>query len=330
MSASHFVYGLSIKANRAIPCLTPSTTEQQVDIQVQLGRMPPWLEADKAGSLEEFYVSLDHDSPGVPILMIWKLPKGYFWLRYADGSEFVIDQAGTEIWATWPESFTVEDSATYLLGPVMGFVLLLRGTICLHASAIAVGNRAFALVGQAGAGKSTTAAAFARLGYKILSDDVCTLSYAEGTFVVQPAYPCIRLWPRSVEVLYGRADALPLLTPNWDKRYLDLSSAGHESFQSKPLPLAAVYVLSERSDSPDSPYVEIISGKEGLLELIGNTYANYLMETSTMRAQEFRVLTRLMHDVPMRRAVAHSDPSRLVSFCQTIVDDFQSMAFQSV
>jgi hypothetical protein len=289
--------------------------------------MPHWLEADKKGPLEEFYGGPDYDSPGVPSLKIWKL-SGHFWLRYPDGTDFLLDQAGTKIWATWPQNLTLEDSATYLLGPVMGFVLLLRGTICLHASAISQGNQAFALVGNAGAGKSTTAAAFAGLGYKVLSDDVVTLSDVGDNFVVQPAYPCIRLWPRSVEALYGRPDALPLLTPNWDKRYLDLSRNDHESFQVNPLPLAAVYILSERSDSSESPYVRGLSGKQGLVELIGNTYANYLMDTTTMRAQEFKVLSRLMHRVPMRRAVAHSDPARLPNFCQTILDDFQSVVVQ--
>src|SRR5258706_11831786 len=273
MSASHFVYGLSIEANRAIPCLNTATTGQHVDVQVQLGRMPSWFEGDNESSLKEFYVSPNYESPGVPILKIWKLLNGYFWLRYADESEFVLDQAGTEIWATWPERFTVEDSATYLLGPVMGFVLLLRGTICLHASAVALGNRAFALVGGAGSGKSTTAAAFAGLGYKILSDDVVTLSDVDGGFVVQPAYPCIRLWPKSVEALYGRADALPLLTPNWDKRYLDLTDNG-KRFQDKALPLEAIYVLGERGDDLRRPMVEELLGRESLVELISNTYVD--------------------------------------------------------
>ena len=42
----------------------------------------------------------------------------------------------------------------------MGFVMLLRGIVCLHASAIAIDDEAIALLGPAGSGKSTTAAAF--------------------------------------------------------------------------------------------------------------------------------------------------------------------------
>src|SRR5205085_1986600 len=113
-------------------------------------------------------------------------------------------------------------------------------------SAVALGNRAVALLGPAGAGKSTTAAAFARRGYPLLSDDVVPIWVRDGLFVVPPAYPCLRLWPASVAALYGAADALPPLTPTWDKRCLDLTQGGCR-FQQHPLPLAAIYVLGERT-----------------------------------------------------------------------------------
>ncbi len=50
----------------------------------------------------------------------------YFRFQYTDGTEFVIDRRGGRIWATWSAAGTVEDMATYLLGPVLGFVLRLR------------------------------------------------------------------------------------------------------------------------------------------------------------------------------------------------------------
>jgi dephospho-CoA kinase len=53
--------------------------------------------------------------------------------------------------------------------------MLLRGVVCLHASAVAIGDEAIALLGPAGSGKSTTAAAFAERGYSVLAEDVVTL-----------------------------------------------------------------------------------------------------------------------------------------------------------
>jgi hypothetical protein len=232
----------------------------------------------------------------------------------------VVDRLGTSVWATWPDKATIDDTATYLLGPVMGFVLLLRGMHSLHASTVAVGGKAIALVGPAGAGKSTTAAAFTRLGCRVLSEDVAALAPRDGDFYVQPAYPCIRLWPESVDALFGAPDALPLLTPNWDKRYLDLDNGSHQ-FQQDPLPLAAVYVFGERSGDRAAPRVEAILPNTAMIELTGNAYVPYLKDKAA-RAQEFELLRQIVASVPVRRVIPHADPRHIDRLCEVILDDF--------
>jgi hypothetical protein len=285
--------------------------------------MPRWLEALQ-GTAQIWHVSSCLEEGGVPVLTVWKLAKGdYFRFLYADGTHFIMDRLGTQVWATWPITLTAEDTATYLLGPVLGFVLRLRGMICLHASAIVVDDRAIALLGPAGVGKSTTAAAFAQLGYKILSDDVVALTDQGNTFLAQPAYPCIRLWPESVQALYGTANALPRLTPTWDKRCLALSQNGRQ-FQQQPLPLFAIYILNERRSHPTAPYVEAVDAIDGMMTLIANTYTSYLIDKK-MRAHEFEVLRRVMANVHLRRAVPHADPAYLSKLCVAILDDHQAM-----
>jgi energy-coupling factor transporter ATP-binding protein EcfA2 len=206
---------------------------------------------------------------------------------------------------------------------VLGFVLRLRGSTGLHASAVAVDGQALVLVGEAGAGKSTTAAAFAQLGFPVISDDIVALSDNGRSLIVQPGYPRVRLWPESVNALYGVADALPRLTPSWNKRYLDLTQTGYH-FQQRPLPLAAVYILGERIPRPGAPFVTAMRSHPGLIALVANTYANRLLDT-TMRSQEFELLSRLVNRVPLRRINPHADPARLAKLCDVIVDDFRSL-----
>jgi len=91
-------------------------------------------------------------------------------------------------------NLTTEDAATYLLGPVLGLLLRLRGVTCLHASAVALADRAIAFVGSEGAGKSTTAALLARKGLAIISDDVVALVERDALFTFIPAYPYLSLW----------------------------------------------------------------------------------------------------------------------------------------
>ena len=270
--------------------------------------------------VETSYVADYKSECGEPALRVFRVRDGeYYRFCYADETEFVIDKAGTEVWAVWREPLTLEDTATYLLGPVMGFVMLLRGVVCLHASAVAIGNEAIALLGPAGSGKSTTAAAFAERGYRILAEDVVTLDDRGDHFLVRPGYPCIRLWPAAVKALYGSETHLPRLTPNWDKCYLDLN----DNFQQEPLRLAAIYHLGERQNDASAPFVQPLDRAEGLISLVANTYATKLMDKH-MRAREFELLTRVVTSVPVRRVTPHSDVSHIPELCTRIFTDFKS------
>ena len=184
----------------------------------------------------------------------------------------------------------------------------------------AIGNEAIALLGPAGSGKSTTAAAFAERGYRVLAEDVVTLDDRGDHFLVRPGYPCIRLWPAAVKALYGSETHLPKLTPNWDKCYLELS----DNFQPEPLRLAAIYQLGERRHDATAPFVRGLDRAEGLMSLVANTYATKLMDKQ-MRAREFELLSRVVSNVPLRRITPHADPSLIQELCTRIVADFRNV-----
>ena len=118
-------------------------------------RASPHGDAANAPGPEELsYDSPYKDQAGNPALRIWKAARSrYLRLAYFDGTQFWLDRGGTEVWATWPSNLQIEDAATYLLGPVLGILLRLRGVTCLHASAVAFGETAVAFVGSEGAGK---------------------------------------------------------------------------------------------------------------------------------------------------------------------------------
>ena len=320
------IYGLGVRLNDRIPGIA-FESPREVDVEVVLGSLPAWYDP-RALSRTSWYVSPGGTNPE-PRLMIWQVGDGEFFnLKYADGTEFLVHKSGSKIWATWPpETLTLEDTATYLLGPIMGFVLLLRGHICLHASAVVIGDHAVALLGPAGSGKSTTAAAFAEAGYRVLAEDVLTLDENEDWYHVRPAYPCIRLWPASVKALYGSENELPKLTPTWDKCYLDLTQERF-AFGKEPTALGAIYLLAERSEGAEFPSVQGMSEQETMMSLIGNTYATYLLDRA-MRAREFKLLNRLFKTVPVRKVTPHADAAQIPSLCQIIIDDFESLNFSN-
>src|SRR5215510_4323962 len=300
------IYGLGIVTNRIIPGV-PASTIASEDLRISFGSLPAWHRELTAAQGEACYIADYKSECGSPALRVFRLLDGkYYRFDYADQTQFLVDRSGSEVWADWCAPLTLEDTATYLLGPVLGFVMLLRGIVCLHASAIAIGNEAIALVGPAGSGKSTMAAAFAERGYSVLAEDVVTLDDRHDRFLVRPGYPCIRLWPPAVKALYGSETHLPKLTPNWDKCYLDLS----ERFQGEPLPLAAIYQLGERRHDSVAPFVEKLDRTVGLMALVANTYATKLMDKQ-MRAREFELLARVVGTVLVRRVTPHADPARI-------------------
>jgi hypothetical protein len=322
MTSSYLAYGLRLRSDVPIPGLSPTQTAE-VDVAVWFTEQ--WIFDDVTNeTADPFFPESWEDDSREPTLKAWRLAKNFgYRLKYCDGIEFIIDASGAEIWCCCPAAMTIEDVVVYLLGPVLGFVLRLRGRTCLHASVVCIDDQAVALVGPGGSGKSTTAAAFVQLGWPILTDDVAAITFEESAFFIQPAYPHVRLWPKSVMMLFGHAEALPRLVPvgTWDKCYLDLVNKP-ELFQTTQLPLRAVYVLGERSETNRTASIEVLSQAEGMMALIANTYANYLLSRS-LRGEEFRVLTSIVGATPIKKITPNSDLNRLPELCELIISDFR-------
>jgi hypothetical protein len=330
VSLTYSVFGLLLRSSLPIPQLAPVDREQSTSflesandpaVAVHLDASPPTGGGSPSGPEELSYATSYRDEAGNPALKIWKAPGSrYLRLAYIDGTQFWLSRDGSEVWATWPGNLEIEDAATYLVGPVLGLLLRLRGVTCLHASAVAFGERAVAFVGSEGAGKSTTAAALARRGHAILSDDVVALAERHGSFFVHSAYPHLCLWPDSVESLYGSADALPRFSANYEKRCLSLQKQ-KLLFEERALPLAAIYILGDRRGDP-APVVEELRPQRAFLSLVANTFATNTLDRE-MRAKEFEILARLAPMVPIRMLCAHQEAGRLTDLCDLLDREMQ-------
>jgi hypothetical protein len=245
---------------------------------------------------------------------------GSFLFLYADGAEFLMRAEGDYVVGRIPPDVTIADMATYLTGPVLAFLLRIRGVVSLHASVIEVGDSAVAFVGEAGAGKSTTAAMFVQLGHRVITEDVAALSCEGGRLMVRPGCAEIALCPDAVSLLYGSRDALPHFTSGWDKRRLDLTA--HGAFADRPLPLGAVYLLQPRNPAPAAPCVSAISVGRAMVHLLGNIYGNQLLHEE-LRISELDTVHHLAATVPIKMATADQDGTSLERFCSVILDDLR-------
>jgi hypothetical protein len=247
----------------------------------------------------------------------------FFELDYTEGVQFVIDSPPKRLWATYRPPLTVEDLATYLLGPIAGFILRQRRIIALHASAVRIGESAVILAGASARGKSTLATAFAMRSASVLCDDVACIKEQPNKIEVEPGYPRICLWPDAAQTLFGMPDALPRLTPTWNKRFLALDGE-KARFERQRRPLSVVYVLAKRRVGANLPVIEEMGPRDALLELVQNTYMNWLLDRE-QRAAEFEVLSRLVTRVPVRRIVPHCDLARIGKLCDLIMADSSTM-----
>ncbi len=237
-------------------------------------------------------------------------------MQYSDGTRFYLDARRGEVWTTWPGTLTLEDTATYLLGPVLGHFLRRRGALCLHASAVLMDGRCIALAGPPGAGKSTLAAGLARMGRRVLTEDVCRVARLDEALTVQPGYPRIRLWQDAADLIDIAPEALPPLTPNWDKRFMPLDG-GAGLFHDRPERLAAVFVLTPRHAMPEPARVQKLDGQQRLAELAANTYGARLLDRH-QRSVEFSALGELARAVPVHGLTLNADGSRLLEACAWI------------
>ncbi len=324
MSHSYHAYGLEVESSRPIEALSSVPSQaQKFDLSLQDGPEPDWVRAilslpgkilkhkqEPAEAAEPSFILTQHGEAA-----------GYE-LAYSDGTRFVTDGSATRLWGTYHPPMAAEEMAVYLLGPVMGFLLRRRHLTCLHSSCVEIQGQAICLCGEAGFGKSTTAAALGLRGFPVVAEDIVRLDEAGGRFMAVPGYPRVCLWPESVQMLLGRDDALPLITTGWEKRYLALDGQ-RAKFAAQKLPISLVYVFASRVNETSAPRIETLGAREAMLELVGNTYMNWVLDPR-QRAEEFDTLCRLVKQVSVRRIVPHAQPEKLADLCGLILQDAET------
>lgn len=319
MAAFFFrAFGLTLTCDVAIPGLIPSAPGVP-DVRIHIGEFPAGTDpAGQAGpELWSTGGDPDHEPDAVAIRSAEN--GADLLLAYGDGMRFLVRRSGDEVWALGLRGMSLEATATYLLGPVFGLVLRLRGVTCIHASVVAVeaapGPAAIAIIGPAGAGKSTIAAAFALRGHRVISDDIAVLVREAGHWAIESATPSIRLWDDSVTLLFGNSAALPLMAPGWEKRQLDLRSIRGAFATEGRLLFIAAYVLDNGERLAGGTAVQRLTPRDALMALVPNTYANVLLDRA-MRTAEFHALASVVSTVPVWRIHAPTNATELGEFYQ--------------
>jgi len=219
-------YGLRIGSAIQLPLLKEIQTAT-VDLTIKLGpilEMPPLAptKIHRAG-LDARFAQVDDR-----LWLDWS-PIASF--MAVNGKELIVDTNHTD----------EKILSLFTLSEALGLILFQKGYFLLHGSAIQLNNKGIVFIGEPGAGKSTTVAAFAQKGVSIISDDmVCIRINEMGKPSLIPAFPQIKVWDKSVEGLQLPKNNLNVLRTGSTK------FSWHESvsFEEEAVPLEQVYILN--------------------------------------------------------------------------------------
>lgn len=321
MSFNYHIYGLNIRSSRQIDLLVEKTNSI-VDLSViwltdtSFSPMPDLIWEQINGKelnnrkLISFFSA--ETAEGLLYKVCFKNETGEMSLLLGPDKK--------NLWLIYDKMELDSNLDSYFVGVIMGCVLRLRGIICLHASVVNIEGKAVLFLGKKRSGKSTTAAAFAKLGFKVLSDDIAVTTYLNNEFYIQPGYTKIRLRPKSLAAIHSSViDNFPSVFSHRDSRYVNIE----ENFQDEILPVKAVYLLSEASEINAKPYIEPVLG-ESIIRLHENIFASYII-TPNIRRKEFEILSLLALHTPIRRLRFGNNVELVNLQCQAVIKDIAQL-----
>lgn len=129
----------------------------------------------------------------------------------------------------------------FTVSEAIGLILFQKGDFLLHASAVEIAGSGWIFIGNPGAGKSTTCAAFVTAGCPLLSDDLTAIRFdARGVPFIIPAYPQIKIWESSARGLGYQTETLTPVTEGTNK----FSLQPRKNFPVSPVPLERFIFIS--------------------------------------------------------------------------------------
>lgn len=218
---------------------------------------------------------------------------GHFYIYHQRVGIFSV-QNGNRIVVTPEPGSDMDIIRLILLGTGMGILLFQRRVLPLHGSAVVIDGKAYAIVGDKGAGKSTLAAAFVNHGFSLLTDDVIAVSTTpNSTFpIVTPAYPQQKLWQESLDHLEMDSVQYNTLYKEFPKYSIPLASGG---FYTEDTPLAGVFELS-KSDLSGCE-CRVVSGLECFPILHYHTYRNFALPLLELEQWHFQTMAFILQRV---------------------------------
>ena len=250
MSYFYRVYGLNVKSEILIPELTVLEEDKRNNIDVNI-----------------CYKPMDSD---IKMKMMFEGKKANYekqkmWFHIDNLATYCITN-GNEVAIELCENPDHQLVKVYILGSVLGMVLLQKNILAIHGGSIVMNNNGYIFTGDKGAGKSTLTTALRQRGYGFVSDDVATIKSGKDS-MIYPGFGYQKLCEDTMVKLGYNTEEFEPFRSDFNIKYI---VPALDSFIDKEVPCKAIFELVE--SDVENVEIEEVLGKPKLDNIVKNIF----------------------------------------------------------
>lgn len=171
----------------------------------------------------------------------------------------------------------------YILGSVLGIILLQRNTVAIHGGSIVINNKGCIFTGDKGAGKSTLTTALRQRGYDFVSDDVGAIELSDIP-MINPGFGYQKLCEDAMIKLGYDSSKFTPFRSDMNIKYI---VPALDNFVKEKVPFKVLFEI-EQGDTQKVEVVEV-TGNEKLQKIIKNVFRiEVLMYSGGVPADYFK------------------------------------------
>ena len=297
----YWAYGLTIRSSVLFPELFPIDETGVTDVELVIGDVPDTISGETGFRSSHLMISSSEYLLHV---------KGIASYYVSSGSRIIIKPLDSADW---------ESIRLFCLSNAFAALLHQRNQIPLHCSAFIDQDELVLIMGESGAGKSTTLAAMINKGYIPFSDDVCVpvISETNDELYLYSSYPMMKYWLDTyakVDIAGGLKDRK--IRPDQEKYGVYF----HDRFSRTPMKVKRV-VLIEKDSSVTEVDTRAIQGIELFQRLERNAYRGEYIGFSGLQKEHFTVFSRIANTTKTMLISRPADENSIAAVAEIIVRD---------
>ncbi|MFC2176407.1 HPr kinase/phosphorylase [Bacteroidota bacterium] len=291
----YYINGLQFSSELELPIAEHKNGH--VDVTIKYGAVPDQLEAANLKGARHQSARNQYILDGVGVS------------KYAvyNGNEIIVEPY---------KGARNEEIVLFLNGSVLAALAHQRGLMPVHGSVVEINGQAIMFSGDSGAGKSTTAAAFQKRGYPLVTDDVGVVNLLDGKAIVYPNIPRLKLWQDSLNKLELKKEDLNQVREQIGKFYLPTFGNFTEK---KYLQLAKIFILKSKADTKEIT-IEPLKQSAKFSAVQANTHRKRLVKGLGQQVPNFKMCGAIAGQCKMYEVTRPNKPFLLNELLDQVLE----------